>query len=434
MRKRLHSVLIATALTASMALVGCGSGGGGEENTDNGSATETTEESSGGGELRVSTSANSGRPGLEAVAPIFEEKTGITVTTEFGDLGTDTYTSELMTQLQSGSAPDIFAAYAGTGTSSPNIGTLSEAGSIMDLSDLEFAQNMKGTALEDAVTIDGKVYAACLGVQTSGIIYNEDLFNEYGLSLPETWDDLLNLVAEIREVAPDKTPIAFGGGNTSIAMINTSMFVINQPEFTGDEGESVSFSESEAWRGALDMLVELMDAGAFNQSASTDGSNEIVSMMAAGDAFMCIDLSSRYGAILRADENCPIRFCALPARNAEDTKMLLWPGTMAAVNVATENPDGAKEFIEYITSEEGNNTWIEAAGGSEMSVSNFMDTSTWEGCYADQVDYAESAVMIPCITWPSSAVSNALGEGVAGILAGVYTVDDVLSSMDAAWE
>ena len=113
--------------------------------------------------------------------------------------------------------------------------------------------------------------------------------------------------------------------------------------------------------------------------------------------------------------------------------MLLWPGTMAAVNADTENSEGAQEFIEYITSDEGNNTWIDAAGGSEMSVSSFMDPSTWEGCYADQVEYAETAVMIPVITWPSAATSNALGEGVAGILAGVSTVDDVLASMDAAW-
>ena len=218
MRKRLQKLLLVTTLTATIVLSGCSNGGTSTKKSDATSGTD--------GEIRVSTSANSGRPGLEAVAPKFEEETGIKITTEFGDLGTDSYTSELMTQLQGGSAPDIFAAFAGTGTSSPNVGTLAEAGSLMDLSNLDFAKNVKGTAVEDAVTISDKVYAACLGVQTSGIIYNEDMFSEYNLEIPETWDDLLNLVKEIRQAAPDKTPIAFGGGNTSIAMINASMLVI----------------------------------------------------------------------------------------------------------------------------------------------------------------------------------------------------------------
>lgn len=430
MRKRLQNSLIATVITASLVLAGCGSGNGdgdlSEEKKESGS--QTTESG-----IRVSTSANSGRPGLEAIAPKFEEETGIKVTTEFGDLGTDAYTSELMTQLQGGSAPDVFAAFAGTGTSSPNVGTLAEAGSLMDLSDLEFAKNVKGTPLENAVTIDGRVYAACLGVQTSGIIYNEDLFTEYKLTIPETWDELLALVAKIREVAPDKTPIAFGGGNTSIAMINTSMLALNQPSFTGEEGGDNKFVDSEAWKGALQMLEELVKANAFNQSVSTDGSNEIVAMMAAGDAFMCIDLSSRFAAIKRADADCPIKFCTLPARNKEDSTMLLWPGTMATVYAETQNKDGAVKFMEYITGEEGNNMWIEAAGGSELSVSNFTDASKWEGCFKDQADMADKSVMIPCVTWPSAGASNALGEGVAGILADVQGPDEVLAAMDAGW-
>jgi len=149
---------------------------------------------------------------------------------------------------------------------------------------------------------------------------------------------------------------------------------------------------------------------------------------------MCIDLSSRYAAIKKADEDCPIRFCSLPARNKEDNKMLLWPGTMAAVNAETKDKDSSVKFMEYITSEEGNNLWIESAGGSELSASNFTDASKWDGCFKDLVDMADKSAMIPCVTWPSAGASNALGEGVAGILAGVQSTDEVLAAMDENWD
>ena len=422
-RKRLCLVLLVAAMVCTAILGGCGNTKEKEEKGKSGAS----------GEIRVSTSANSGRPGLEAVAPLFEEETGVKVTTEFGDLGTDTYTSELMTQLQSGAAPDIFAAFPGKGTSSPNVGTLANAGSLMKLDDLEYAKNVKGTALGDAVLIDDSVYAACLGVQFGVIIYNEELFDEYDLETPETWSDVMDLVSTIREVAPDKTPIAFGGGNTSIAMIVASMFAVNQPEFRGDEGETVKFADSEAWRSALTAISELNDAGAYNMSVSTDGSNEIVTMMVNDSAFMCIDVTSRYTAIKKADASCPIKMCNLPAINSEDSKMMLWPGTMAAVNADTDNKDDSLKFMEYITSEEGNTEWIDAAGGSELPTSKLSDTSKWDEHFKPLEGMADNTVMIPCVTWPTSGTSNALGKGIAGILSGVQSVEEVLAEMDASW-
>lgn len=425
MRKRLQAIALIFALTAVTVLSGCGSKDKGEDKqTDSGGSKS----------IRVSTSANSGRPGLEAVAPEFEKKSGIKVQTEFGDLGTDTYTSELMTQLQSGSAPDVFAAFAGTGTSSPNVGTLAKENSLLDISDTEYAKNVAGTATEDAVTIDGKVYAACLGVQFGVIIYNTDLFEQYGLEIPETWDDLMGLVAKIKEAAPDKTPIAFGGGNTSIAMIVSSMFAVNQPEFTGDEGGKSKFADSKAWKGALQMVSDLKDAGAYNESASTDGSNEIVSMMVNKDAFMCIDVTSRYRAIKNADEECPVAMCNLPARDTADSTMMLWPGTMAAVNAKASDKDAAVEFIEYITSDEGDSMWIEAAGSSELPTSQLSDSDKWAEHFKPMAPLKDKTVMIPCVTWPSSGTADALGKGVAGMLSGVQTAEDVLAQMDAGWD
>lgn len=82
---------------------------------------------------------------------------------------------------------------------------------------------------------------------------------------------------------------------------------------------------------------------------------------------------------------------------------------------------------------EGSSAWLEAAGGSEISVAQLSDTETWPEHFSQLETYADTVTMIPVVNWPSSGSANALGEGIAGMLAGVKSVDNVLADMDANW-
>ena len=74
----------------------------------------------------------------------------------------------------------------------PNWQTLIEAGYLLDISDQPFVQNYYEAAIQDAGTYDGKVYQVNLGgVSYSGIYYNKDLFAEYNVDIPTTWDELV---------------------------------------------------------------------------------------------------------------------------------------------------------------------------------------------------------------------------------------------------
>ena len=373
--------------------------------------------------LRVSTSANAGKPGLEACAPAFEEKTGVHVETEFMDVGGSTATSLLLTQLEGGTSPDIFVPL-------PSTKDLAAAGLIMDLSETEYAKSMEGSPLQNYVSYDGKVYTAIIGIQPVGVIYNIAMFEQYELEIPTTWDEFIALIQKMRTVAPDKTPLAWDGGNAAICRINLHALIINQEGYTGEEGTEGAFSDSAAYQSGLAVFQQLIDVKAFSPSASTDGSNEVVASMVAGDAFMDLDCSSRYAAILRTDPDCPIAMFPLPAATAEQTRLLIWPGTVESVAAKTANPEAALQFLDYITSTEGNTLWVTAAGGSEMPAAVMYDPDNWFEYLKPLSHLANVSGLIPSANWASVNPDVALGAGGAGMLAGVVTAEDVLASMD----
>jgi raffinose/stachyose/melibiose transport system substrate-binding protein len=74
----------------------------------------------------------------------------------------------------------------------PNWQQLIEAGLLTDLTGQPFVDNYAPSSNQDAGTYDGKIYQVNLGrVIYSGIYYNKDLFEQYGVEPPTTWDELV---------------------------------------------------------------------------------------------------------------------------------------------------------------------------------------------------------------------------------------------------
>lgn len=70
---------------------------------------------------------------------------------------------------------------------------LIDAGLIADLTDEAFVANYDSTALADATTYNGRVYALPAGrVSYSGMFVNNDLLADVGEDLPTTWDELVS--------------------------------------------------------------------------------------------------------------------------------------------------------------------------------------------------------------------------------------------------
>lgn len=71
-------------------------------------------------------------------------------------------------------------------------------GALLDLSELENTKNIR-EVVRTANTVDGKLVAVPQEVVVYGLFVNTDMFDEYGLALPETPEDLLECCRVFKE-------------------------------------------------------------------------------------------------------------------------------------------------------------------------------------------------------------------------------------------
>ena len=142
------------------------------------------------------------------------------------------------------------------------IQVLGKEGNLLDLSGLECAQNLRDV-VKAANTVDGKLVAIPQEIVAYGLFINKDMFDQYGLELPETPEEFLECCRVFKENGIE-TPVGanrwwletfvlaqayadlYNGGNTEaeIAALNS--------------GES---KYSDYMRPGFEFLQEMIDKG-----------------------------------------------------------------------------------------------------------------------------------------------------------------------------
>ena len=135
-------------------------------------------------------------------------------------------------------------------------------GALLDLSELENTKNIR-EVVRTANTVDGKLVAVPQEVVVYGLFVNTDMFDEYGLALPETPEDLLECCRVFKEHGI-RTPI---GANRW--WLESFVFAIGYADLynnghTQEEIEALNRGEkkySDYMRPGFEFLKELMDRG-----------------------------------------------------------------------------------------------------------------------------------------------------------------------------
>ena len=153
------------------------------------------------GEIRFSWWGNEARNNatIEAIQKYQSLHQGVKIIAEYGAV--DGYVTKMQAQIAAGNAPDIF-------TMSPeDLPTYVDIGGCVDLSGLIDVSSHNPEVVK-ACSINGKMYGVNLSLNANVIIYNKTLADELGIVMPSgdyTWDNLIELLAEVYQKSAGKT-------------------------------------------------------------------------------------------------------------------------------------------------------------------------------------------------------------------------------------
>lgn len=176
------------------------------------------------------------------------------------------YFAKVALQLQSPkTAPDLLT------EDSFQLSADVEAGYLTDISDYvkDFPDFQDGKFYEkiiDGYTIDGRVYAIPYSADTRGLWYNRELLDKAGYSYPwqpNSWDDILEALAAIKETSPDVFPIWMNAGvatGEGTTMQTYEMLLYGTGEKLQDE-DGKYIIESQAILDTLNMLKTIFTEG-----------------------------------------------------------------------------------------------------------------------------------------------------------------------------
>ena len=133
------------------------------------------------------------------IAPFEKENPDIKI--DYQSIDWDTTLEKLNVVLTGGEAPDVATIDM---TWLPRFAAL---GAFADLKQYMMTDQINGKPLSevyspgalDAITFNGQIVAALYDFDTYALYYRSDLFEQKGLQVPKTWDDLKNVAAQLKE-------------------------------------------------------------------------------------------------------------------------------------------------------------------------------------------------------------------------------------------
>lgn len=302
-----------------------------------------------------------------AKIPEFEEKTGIKV--EYSTTPETNYFDKLNTALSSRSGtPDIYMTgayqaweYAPAGYMEPlddYINDPSKTSASWNYSD--FYEGVIGALKWDLTpgheTGSGSQWALPMGYEIYTLTYNKKAFEDNGIEVPKTTDDLYNAAVALKEFNGSGTYGLAVRGLRDWGTIHpgyASLFATwGGKDFEIQDGKLVCTLDSPEAIAMTDYWVKLIKDGGAPQW-STYGWELCGADLGAGKAAMMWDADrggytqNVEGASAEAG-NLAFTTCPLP-EGADEVKSNLWTWAMA-MNADSKNKDAAWYFLQYFTS------------------------------------------------------------------------------------
>lgn len=275
-----------------------------------------------------------------------------------------TYADKWKLAASTDTLPDIFHTTCGY------LREWADAGVILNLADdlgndEEFVSRFAAGAIEglNKYCDEGTIYGVPYKAETFGWLYNVNLFEQCGLEIPETWDDLLHCVEVFNENGI--IPIAQAGTDAWAVWGYHPFFT--RYGFTYEMAQQIMngelrYEDCEAIVKGFERMDELAKAGAFNEDAYAISHSQAMALYTEGKAAMYTTYSG-IASDTPEGENDFLNWSAYNVGPEFDDGALDGPSGLrnyswcfAVGSVAKSDPDryaAVVDFVRFLMSEEG---------------------------------------------------------------------------------
>src|ERR1700755_654006 len=329
------------------------------------------------------------------------------------------------------------------------LGPLDKLGADYDVGDLL-------PKIRDAVSVDGKLYAAPFYGESSMVMYRTDLFEKAGLKMPEspTWDFVIDAAKKLT----DKSAGVFGiclrgkaGWGENMAFLTAMANSYGARWF--DEKWEPQFNSPE-WKKTLTTYVDLMKQ-AGPPGASSNGFNENLALFNAGKCAMWIDATVAASLVSNPKESKvadKVGFALAPNTGLGKNANWLWAWSLA-IPAGSKKADAAAKFIAWATSKAytelvaAKEGWANVPPGTRPSLyqnPDYLKVAPFAKLTLASIDAADpnkpTVQPVPYVGVQYAAIpefqgiGTAVGQQFSAALSGSTSVDAALSAAQSSTE
>ena len=289
----------------------------------------------------------------------FEEETGCIIIDDSAT-SDESWKTGILYDFAAGNEPDVLFFFAANADSTPILSR------VVPIDEINTAYPELNLTVNPALAeADGRVYAIPVRPYWEGLFVNTDLFAQYGLALPDTWEKLEQAIVAFREAGIVPIAVSFSDVPHYLAEIA----ILVSGSVADHEARPRTIDEVPAsWLRGTELIRRLREMGAFADNAFATTETMSSQLFREKKAAMQIDGSWFANSIPQSSMDTTI-VMPMPAWDASADPRAFIGGTSMGFYLtrkAWEDPakrDAAVQLLAWLTSKEN----ARALGGTALS-------------------------------------------------------------------
>lgn len=349
------------------------------------------------------------------------------VKVEVQTMDTDSYKTIIKTKFASDDAPDIVPIFA-----EADYFSYYDNGYLADLSDMnETLDRLNSGAIDSFITSDGGVMGIPYVQQFLLAYYNKDLFQQYGLSVPTTYEELMSVCKTLKDNGI--IPVAQGHKDTWVTQMltyslnATSVQAADPTFYEGTVDGTNKFVENAGWLDTLTKYDQMIKDEYINAGSLSMTSEQMYEMFVTGEAAMTFTGAWGDANIYALNPEFEVGGFPIPAAGGNEGVSTSISGGLGIYG-GSDNMDAAKELLTYMLSKET----MEAYGGNLITCFSDVDTTISDALLETQSMMAGKKGYQFDNIYFASGVQEIMFASIQEMIDGSKTPLEVLQDMDTA--